>query len=156
MQDRSFIALKKFIPIMKKCRQQLVADVSNEDPDLYNFLYQDKNRKICELLKKRYELKWFENHLNECQRILSSANFSSATKCELLRIFLQWYQKFLLAWGYIPTDAFLFDAEKESLENMIDANQNWEDDLKKIRTKFMREFKILDKQIKEVYNNECS
>lgn len=150
MQDRSITALKEFIPIMRKCRRQLITDILDNSSDLYNFLYQDADKEIRKLFKRRYELKWFENHLNECQRILSAADFSSATKNELLRIFLQWYQKFLSAWGYKPSDAFFFEAEIESLENMIDTNQNWENDLKKLQTNFMRESKILDKQIKEV------
>ena len=147
MQDRNFTALKKFIPIMQKCRQQLITDVLDGNPDLYKFLYE--NKKVGKLYERRYELKWLENHLLECEKILSATDFSPATKRELLRIFLQWYQKFISAWGYNSTDAFLFSAEIESLENLIDTNQSWEEDLKKLQTNFLRETKILDKQIEE-------
>lgn len=147
MQDRNLTALKKFISIMQKCRQQLIADVLDGNPDLYKFLYE--NKKVGELYAKRYELKWLESHFLECEKILSAADFSLATKRELLKIFLQWYQKFISAWGYTSADAFTFSAEIESLENLIDTNQNWENALKKVQVSFLRETKILDKQIEE-------
>ena len=147
MQDRNFTALKKFIPIMQKCRQHLIADVLDGNPDLYKFLYE--NKKVGELYERRYELKWLESHLLECEKILSATDFSPATKRELLKIFLQWYQQFISAWGYNSTDAFFFGAEIESLENLIDTNQSWEEDFKKLQTSFLRETKILNKQIEE-------
>lgn len=150
MQDRDYIALGKFISIMSTCRQKLIEDVINGNPDLYKFLYENKNKKVVALYRRRYELKWLENHLRECEKILSGSDFSLATKRELLRIFLQWYQKFLSAWGYGSADAFFFNAEIKSLETLIEGNQSWENDLKELQTKFLRETKILDKQIEEI------
>lgn len=149
MQDRNLTALKKFISVMSTCRHQLISDVLNGNPELYDFLYEDRDKKIGELYKRRYELQWLESHLLECEKILSATDFSQATKREFFRIFLQWYQKFLSAWGYSSTDAFFFSAEIESLENLIGTNKNWEDDFKKLRMSFRRETKILNEQIKE-------
>lgn len=153
MQDRNLTALNKFISIMSVCRHQLISDVMEENPDLYKFLYEDRNKKIVELYKRCYELKWLESHLLECEKILTATDFSIATKRELLRIFLQWYQKFLAEWGYNSTDAIFFRAEIESLENLIDTNQNWENDFKKLQVSFQRETKILEKQIEEAIDN---
>ena len=66
-----------------------------------------------------------------------------------MRIFLQWYHEFLKAWGYTSSDAFFFNAEIESLDVLIDTNKNWAEEFDKIQISFLREAKILDKQIEE-------
>ena len=53
---REDFVINRFINIMKDCRQQLVVDVINGNPDLFKFLYEDKNKKVQDLYKKRYEL----------------------------------------------------------------------------------------------------
>ena len=122
--DRNLYALENFIGIMQECRRQLISDAANGNPDLFKFLYEDKNSKLRELYEKRYELKWLESHLSKCKTLLTDVNASDATKRELLRIFLQWYHEFLKAWGYTSSDAFFFNAEIESLDVLIDTNKN--------------------------------
>lgn len=148
--DRKISSLKKFIDIMKSCRRQLVEDaITGNNPDLFKFLYEDKNLEIQKLYKKRYELKWLELHLMKCKEFLTTTDLSPATKREFIKIFLQWYQKFVEAWGYNSTDAFFFNAEIESLEVLIENNQRWDLELGKLENSFLRETKILDKQIEE-------
>lgn len=147
--ERNLYALENFIGIMQECRRQLIADAAKGNPDLFKFLYEDKNSKLRELYEKRYELKWLESHLSKCKILLTDVNASDATKRELLRIFLQWYQEFLKAWGYTSTDAFFFNAEIESLDILIDTNKNWLEEFNKVQMSFLRETKILDKQIEE-------
>lgn len=148
--DRDFSSLNYFIRVMKNCRRQLINDVlENDNPDLFKFLYADKNSKLRELYEKRYELKWLEAHLLACKNFLAEKNISDASKREILKIFLQWYQKFISAWGYTSGDAFFFGAEIESLEEIIKNNQRWESELGKLENSFLRETKILDRQIEE-------
>ena len=90
----------------KDCRRQLINDALEGNPELFKFLYEDKNKPLQKLYKRRYELKWLESHLLECREILMNVDKSIATKRELLRIFLQWYHKFVEAWGYNSADAF--------------------------------------------------
>ena len=150
--DRKIFALTNFIAIMKKCRQQLIDDVINGNPDLYRFLYEDKNKKIYELYEKRYELKWLEMHWKKCREIFDDTNIPIATRREVLKIFLQWYQKFIEAWGYESTRAFFFNAEIESLEVLIDTNQKWTAQLAQLEMSFIRETKLLDNEIEEIKN----
>ena len=148
--DRDFSSLNYFIRVMRDCRRQLIQDaITGENPDLFKFLYGDKNSKLQELYKKRYELKWLESHLLKCKNFLAEKNISDATKREILKIFLQWFQKFVSAWGYNSSDAFFFNAEIESLEVIIRKNQRWDLELGKLENSFLREMKILDKQIEE-------
>ena len=147
--DRNTYALKNFIGIMKSCRRQLIEDAINGNTDLFKFLYEDKNPALKELYEKRYELKWLESHLLKCRDLLTDAAAPLATKRELLRIFLQWYQNFVAAWGYSSTDAFFFSTEIESLDVLIETNRNWEAEFEKLQLSFLRETKILDKQILE-------
>ena len=147
--DRNLYALENFIGIMKSCRRQLVDDAINGSTELFRFLYEDKNPALLELYEKRYELKWLESHLLKCRDLLTDAAASTATKRELLRIFLQWYQKFVAAWGYSSTDAFFFSAEIESLDVLIETNRGWEAEFEKLQLSFLREGKLLDRQIEE-------
>ena len=149
IDGRKMFSLNKFIDIMKDCRQQLIDDVLDGNPDLYKFLYEDKNMTIKLLYKKRYELKWLEMHWLKCQALLSDENIEAATRRELLRIFLQWYQKFVEAWGYGSSDAFFFNSNVEALEVLIESNHQWEATINKFQMSFLREKRILDKQIEE-------
>ena len=53
------------------------------------------------------------------------------------------------AWGYKSADAFFFNAEIESLGVLIDTNQKWTAQLDQLQMSFMREAKLLDKEIEE-------
>ena len=94
---RKIFALKNFIGIMSDCRRQLVEDVLNGNPDLFRFLYEDKNETVRELYKKRYELKWLEAHWSKCKKLFDDTEIPVATPRELLKIFLCRYQRFVEA-----------------------------------------------------------
>jgi len=120
---------------------------------LYRFLYEDKNNKIYELYEKRYELKWLEMHWEQCKQIFDNTNVPLATRREVLKIFLQWYQKFVEAWGYESARAFFFNAEIESLELLIDTNQKWTAQLNQLQMSFQRETRLIDREIMEAKNS---
>lgn len=147
--DRKIFALKNFIDITIECRRRLVEDVLRGNPDLFRFLYEDKNKNVQLLYKKRYELKWLEAHWAKCKTLFDNSDIPIATCREVLKIFLQWYQKFLEAWGYESADAFFFNAEIESLELLIDTNQKWTAQLNQLEMSFIRETRLLDKEIEE-------
>jgi hypothetical protein len=147
--ERETFALVNFIEITRECRRQLVDDVLSGNPDLFRFLYEDKNKDVQLLYKKRYELKWLEAHWAKCKALFDSANIEVATCREVLKIFLRWYQQFLEAWGYTSADAFFFNAEIESLNILIDTNQRWTAMLNQLDMSFIRETKLLDKEIEE-------
>lgn len=151
--DRKVFSLTHFIDIMKSCRRRLVDDVLNDNPDLYRFLYEDKNNKIYELYEKRYELKWLEMHWEQCKQIFDNTNVPLATRREVLKIFLQWYQKLVEAWGYESARAFFFNAEIESLELLIDTNQKWTAQLNQLQMSFQRETRLIDREIMEAKNS---
>ena len=97
----------------------------NGNSDLFRFLYEDKNEAVRQLYKKRYELRWLEMHWLKCKTLFDDTEIPVATRREILKIFLRWYQNFLEAWGYKSADAFFFNAEIESLGVLIDTNQRW-------------------------------
>ena len=146
---REIFALKKFIGIMSDCRRQLVDDVLSDNPELFRFLFEDKNKNVQLLYKKRYELKWLEAHWSKCKTLFDDTNIELATRREILKIFLRWYQKFLEAWGYKSADAFFFNAEIESLGVLIDTNQRWTAQLDQLQMSFIRRTKLLDREIEE-------
>ncbi len=80
---------------------------------------------FIDLYKKRYELKWLKAHWLKCKALFDDSEIPLATRREILKIFLRWYQKFVEAWGYESSRAFFFNAEIESLEVLIDTNQKW-------------------------------
>ncbi|MBR2773591.1 MAG: hypothetical protein IKD73_01215 [Selenomonadaceae bacterium] len=148
-ETREIFALVNFIEITRECRRKLVEDVLNGNPDLFRFLYEDKNNNVRELYKKRYELKWLEMHWLKCKTLFENKDIELATRREVLKIFLRWYQRFVEAWGYKSADAFFFNAEIESLGVLIDTNQKWTAQLDQLQMSFMREAKLLDKEIEE-------
>ncbi|MBQ6005663.1 MAG: hypothetical protein IJL14_05375 [Selenomonadaceae bacterium] len=147
--NREIFALVNFIEITRECRRQLVEDVLSGNPDLFRFLYEDKNKNVQLLYKKRYELKWLEAHWLKCKALFDDSEIPLATRREILKIFLKWYQKFVEAWGYESSRAFFFNAEIESLGVLIDTNQKWTAQLAQLEMSFLRETKLLDKEIEE-------
>ena len=147
--ERKIFALVNFIEITRECRHQLVADVLSGNPNLFRFLYEDKDANVRQLYKKRYELGWLEMHWSKCKALFDDTNIPIAARREVLKIFLQWYQKFLTAWGYKSADAFFFNAEIESLGVLIDTNQRWTAQLDQLQMSFLRETKLLDCEIEE-------
>ncbi len=150
--DREIYALKNFVGIMSDCRRRLVEDVQRGNPNLFKYLYEDKSPALRLLYKQRYELKWLEAHWSRCQNLLADKKLPLATRRELLKIFLQWYQKFVEAWGCKSADAFFFNAKIQSLEVLIVTEKNWQAELNKLQMEFLREKKLLDKKIREVKN----
>lgn len=146
---REDYAIKKFTDVMKDCREQLVNDVYNADNDLYRYLLCDRNSKVSELYRQRYELKWLVSHWQKSQEVIQSKDIPMATRHELLRLFMQIHQQFVSAWGYSPMDAFFFDAKIDSLDALIATDQKWQDTLNKMQISFMKADKALEKQIKE-------
>ena len=151
-EERKIFALVNFIEITRECRRQLVEDVLNGNPELFRFLYEDKNDNVRQLYKKRYELKWLEAHWSKCKKLFDDTEIPVATRREILKIFLRWYQRFVTAWGYESTRAFFFNAEIESLGVLIDTNQRWTAQLDQVQMSFLRETKLLDKEIEEAKN----
>ena len=147
--SREIFALVNFIEITRECRRRLVEDVLSGNPDLFRFLYEDKNKNIQLLYKKRYELKWLEAHLLKSKAMFDDSEIPLVTRREVLKIFLKWYQNFVEAWGYESSRAFFFNAEIESLEILIDTNQKWTAQLDQLQMSFLRETKLLDKEIEE-------
>ena len=147
--DRKVFALVNFIEITRECRRKLVDDVLSGNPNLFRFLYEDSSQNVRELYKKRYELGWLEMHWLKCKELFDNTKIPPATCREVLKIFLQWYQKFVEAWGYESADAFFFNSEIQSLELLIDTNQKWTAQLDQLQMSFLRETKLLDKEIKE-------
>ena len=147
--SREVFALKHFIDIMSDCRRQLVEDVMNGNPDLFRFLYEDKDKKVQLLYKQRYELKWLEAHWLKCRTLFDNTDIELATRREVLKIFLKWYQKFVEAWGYKSTDAFFFNAEIEALGVLIDTNQRWKAQLDQLQMSFLRETRLIDNEIEK-------
>ena len=150
--NREIFALVNFIEITRECRRQLVEDVLSGNPELFRFLYEDKNDNVRQLYKKRYELKWLEAHWSKCKKLFDDTEIPVATRREILKIFLRWYQRFVTAWGYESTRAFFFNAEIESLGVLIDTNQRWTAQLDQVQMSFLREIKLLDKEIEEAKN----
>lgn len=147
--DREIFALKNFVEIMSDCRRRLVEDILRGNPELFRFLFEDKNKVVYRLLNQRYELKWLEAHWSRCQKLLADTKLPLATRRELLEIFLRWYREFVKAWGYESADDFFFNAKIESLGVLIVKEEHWSAELDKIQTEFLREKKLLDKKISE-------
>ena len=86
---RKNFALINFIDVMSYCCRRLVEDVLCGHPDLFRFLYEDKDKSVRHFYKQLYELNLLEAHWSQCENLLIDKNLPPATRHELMRIFWQ-------------------------------------------------------------------
>lgn len=146
---REDFALKKFADIMKDCREKMIHDVLNGNNDLYHYLLCDRNLKVLDLYRRRYELKWLALHWQKSRELIEAKDIPLSTRHELLKIFLQIHQEFIAEWGYSPMDGFFIDAQIESFDMLISTDQKWQEMLEGIQLSILKKNKEIEKQIKE-------
>lgn len=67
----------------------------------------------------------------------------------MLKIFLQQYLDFTQAWECKTADVALFNSKIESLDVLIQTEEQWSEEFNRLTTSFMLETKALDKLIEE-------
>lgn len=147
--DKDFPYLK-MLDIARECRSYIINDtISNNSPDLYDALYSDINDEIFETKLELYELKWIENHWNIINEFIDERNCSTKEKKELMSMFSDWYNDFISNWNYSDFDKFIFEEKISILKSLLLMNNEWEENIKRMRVSFNHSKKILDEKIKK-------
>lgn len=139
-----------FLKIFQQCREQVIKDVLEGNPDLYEALYSDINSEIYQVKMEIYELKWIESHWKEIIKILEKKDTSNSEKQELIILFAKWYKKFISQWSYSEYDIRLLEEKIYILKNLVLQNSAWEQNVKKMKVSFEKSNKILSDKIKEL------
>lgn len=148
--NKSFPYLE-FLNIAKECRKNMILDtLEGNSPDLYGALYSDFDSEIYEIKMELYELKWIESYWKEIEDVIERKEFSVKEKKELISMFSKWYENFVNAWNYTKFDTVVFEEKRKILRALITVNNDWENNLKRMKVSFDKSIKLLNKKIIEL------
>lgn len=140
----------EFLNIAKECRKNMILDtLEYNSPDLYDALYSSSSSKVYEIKMELYELKWIESYWKEIEKAIEKKEFSVKEKKELISMFSKWYENFVDAWNYTKFDTVVFEERRKILQALINVNNDWENNLKRIKVSFDKNIKLLNEKIKE-------
>lgn len=141
----------EFLNIAKECRKNMILDtLEGNSPDLYDALYSNFDSKIYEIKMELYELKWIESYWKEIEGVIERREFSVKEKKELISMFSKWYENFVNAWNYTKFDTVVFEERRKILHALITVNNDWENNLKRMKVSFDKSIKLLNEKIKEL------
>lgn len=140
----------EFIRIAKECRKVLIEDTLKlNSPDLYDSLYSDIKSEIYKIKLELYEIKWIELHWEKINEAIANRECSLAEKKEIISTFAKYYRDYLSNCNYTEFDMVIFEERMDILISLISLNNEWEQNLKKMKVSFQRSEKILNKKMKE-------
>lgn len=141
----------EFIRIAKECRENLIQDtLEDSSSDLYDLLYSSMNSEIYKTKLELYEIKWMELHWKKINEAISNKECSITEKKELISMFSKWYRDFISHWNYTEFDTVIFEERMNILKALISVNNEWEDNLKRMRVSFEKDRKLLNEKIKTI------
>lgn len=139
----------EFIRIAKECRDTLIADTLEiNSPDLYDALYSNSKSQIYQTKLELYEIKWIELHWEKINETIENRDCSLKEKKELISLFAKWYRDFVSNWNYTEFDTIIFEERMNILKTLISVNNEWDQNLKRMRVTFEQSRKILNEKIK--------
>ena len=97
-----------------------------------------------------YELKWIESYWKEIERVIERKEYTVREKKELVSMFSKWYENFVDAWNYTKFDTVVFEERRKILHTLITVNDEWENNIKRMKVSFDKSRKLLNDKIKEL------
>lgn len=141
----------EFLSVARKCRKNMILDtLEGNSPDLYDALYSNSWSKIYEMKMELYELKWIESYWKEIERVIERKEYTVREKKELVSMFSKWYENFVDAWNYTKFDTVVFEERRKILHTLITVNDEWENNIKRMKVSFDKSRKLLNDKIKEL------
>lgn len=139
----------EFIRIAKECRDVLIKDtLESNSPDLYDSLYSNVKSEIYKIKLELYEIKWIALHWRKVNEAIANRECLLAEKKELISMFAKWYRDYVSNWNYTEFDVVIFEERMDILKSLISVNNEWEQNLKRMKVSFERSEKILNEKIK--------
>lgn len=146
----------EFIKIAKECRDILIEDtLMSNSPDLYDALYCNPKSKIHQIKLELYEIKWIELHWKKINETIENITCSLFKKKEMISMFAKWYREYVSNWNYTKFDTVIFEERMNILKALISVNNEWEQNLKRMKVSFEQHKKILNEEIKALEGEEC-
>ena len=139
----------EIIRIAKECRDVLIEDtLKSNSPDLYDSLYSDVKSEIYKIKLELYEIKWLELHWKKMNEAITNRECLLAEKKEFISMFAKWYRDYVSNWNYTEFDVVIFEERMDILKSLITVNNEWDQNLKRMKVSFKRSEKILNEKIK--------
>ncbi len=140
-----------FLKIVRECRDEFIQDtLAKNSPDLYDALYSDINSEIFCVKMELYELKWIELHWLKIAEIIEKKELSSTERKQIVSQFSKWYLKFISEWKYTELDSLAFEGRKNILKALISVNNEWDNNIKRMKVSFEQSKKKLSKKIEKL------
>lgn len=141
----------ELLRIIEECRNTFIQDtLLNNSSDLYDALYSDVNSEIFCIKMELYELLWIELHWKKIVDIIERYEMDSIDKKKLVSFFSEWYLNFISQWNFTELDFLVFEERKNILKALISANNEWDNNLKRMKVTFEQNKKSLTRKIKEL------
>lgn len=145
--------------ILSECRNRMINDVVNVNPDLYKALHSSGVNEVYEIQLQIYELKWIVYHIEKFDEVLVNKSIPQAVKNDLIKQYLNFLKPLFNDYHCVIIKDEKFLKEKIKILEEVKIFNNYAskhlDDLKVL---FMKEEKILEKQIniilKDLEENE--
>lgn len=141
-----------FAKILKKGREKMVYDTMQGcSPTLYDALYSMEDSESFELKMELYELEWIEYHWKLVIEKLNKKKLLDTEKRELLSIFATWLKDlFSLDDNSTAFDVLIIEEKMNILKSMISLNNEWEQNIKKMKVSFEKSKRQLEMRIKAI------
>lgn len=140
-----------FLQIVEECRDKFIQDtLANNSPDLYDALYSDVNCEVFCVKMELYELKWIELHWLKIAEIIENKELTSKERDKIVSQLSKWYLKFISEWKYTELDSLVFEERKNILKALISVNNEWDNNIKRMKVSFEQSRKKLNQKIKEL------
>lgn len=140
----------QFAAILKECRQQMIADNLNENPDLYAALYKRADSEEYKIYMQYYELKWLSLHWEKVLAVLARKDITIRGKRSFMILFADWYKEFLKQWQYTFMESHFFGGEIQALQELMVKNSLWEENIKRVRVALEKNKKEIQLKIEEL------
>jgi len=141
--------------IIKKCRDQLLEDILNENPVLYATLYSNKDSELYRIYQERYDLIWLKSHWDLISEYITVHKLSAVQKGQLLSQFAKWYCDFIECNHLniftknenVCLMREMINLKIDTLESIIEFDKRCNDNMLRIETSFMKSLKIMNDKI---------
>ncbi|WP_305768644.1 hypothetical protein [Candidatus Epulonipiscium viviparus] len=140
------------LEITSQCRQEFIEGVLNSNPNIYSALYSDLESEIYYIRTKVYELEWLKSHYDEF--LLQLKKFSSEDRPKFTTLFAEHLHRFANSWRDSSMSLNFVEEQLQALRTLINQNEEWETNLKKLQIKLIKENKILDRELKKLTQKE--
>ncbi|OON94188.1 MAG: hypothetical protein ATN31_04200 [Candidatus Epulonipiscioides saccharophilum] len=142
------------LDILHSCRSQMINNILDNDPNIYYALYSDLNSEVYNIYTKIYDLEWLKSHSDKFIEALSTLSYHE--KKEFRSLFLSTLNDLANSWKDTSINLHFIEEQLQLLRSLILDNNRWNHNLNKLQVNFIKENKLLDKQLANLLQSDIT